>query len=538
MGTIKKNENLMKKLLFIISCILLSSCSQQKILTLITKTPKIKYQKPTNFDKLNNYQKDAVYLTELIKQTYPRLSTKITTENYLIESNNLIEKLSKTQNDLDFEVEIQKFISLLKDGHSYMWINYIGKDKRKFNISLYKEKKDWIIWNIDKSKDSLYIGSKIISINGKKPNEIKNLINKFECGENEFWKLKNFGWKITYPKYLEAVGIIEKGENLILSIAKNNKTEIIKIGKKEKVTFYNIKIKKRKFPFTEKQNNGFYYKVNVEQNFAYLQMNTSLDYVSIKSEISNYTNFITKPIALAYLKKDTKNARNFGITLQSLFNEIENNNIENLIIDLRYNTGGDERPGKQLIWYLTDNKNINGFTDYLNISDYFKTQIKNDYKKYNNLYKKKYNKPIPYGEINITKEFFNQPYFYDITKENSPFLLDNSIPKFKGKVYVLIGTNTFSAGQVLATTIADNNLATLVGKPTGNKPTSQTGASGFKLPNTKKIIMISYTFMERPNKEKNGENALYPNVEIHHTYEQIINGDDKQFEYIINEMKK
>jgi hypothetical protein len=197
----------MKKIiLFIISFTLLSSCSQQKILTLITKTPKIEYQKPNNFDKLNNYQKDAVYLTELIKQTYPRLGTKITTKNYLIESNKLIKKLSEIENDLDFEIEIQKFIALLKDGHSYMGINYIGKDKRKFNVYLYKEKKDWVIWNIDKSKDSLFIGSKVVSINGKKPNEIKNLINKFECGENEFWKLKNFGWKITYPKYLEAVG--------------------------------------------------------------------------------------------------------------------------------------------------------------------------------------------------------------------------------------------------------------------------------------------------------------------------------------------
>jgi len=529
----------MKKIvLFIISFILLSSCSQQRILTLITKTPKIEYQKPTNFDILNDYQKDAVYLTELIKQTYPRLGAKITTENYLIESENLIKNLSEIQNDLDFEIEIQKFIALLKDGHSYMGINYTSKEKSKFNIYLYKEKKDWVIWNIDKSKDSLFIGSKIITINGKNTNEIKTLINKFECGENEFWKLKNFGWKITYPKYLESVGIINKGENLKLTILKNGITKKFEIRKKEKSEFYKTKIKERKFSFTEKQNNGFFYKVNKVKNYAYLQMNTSLDYVSIKSEISNYTNFITKPIALAYLKKDTKNARNFGITLQSLFNEIENNNIENLIIDLRYNTGGDERPGKQLIWYLTDNKNINGFTDYLNISDYFKTQIKTDYKKYNKLYKKKYNKTIPNGEINLTKEFYNQPYFYDITKKGSPFLLDKSIPKFKGKVYVLIGTNTFSAGQVLATTIADNNLATLVGKPTGNKPTGQTGASGFKLPNTKKIIMISYTFMERPNKKKNDEDALYPNVEIHHTYEQIMNGNDKQFEYILNEIKK
>jgi hypothetical protein len=30
--------------------------------------------------------------------------------------------------------------------------------------------------------------------------------------------------------------------------------------------------------------------------------------------------------------------------------------IENVIIDLSYNTGGDERLGKQPIWYLTENK--------------------------------------------------------------------------------------------------------------------------------------------------------------------------------------
>ncbi len=534
-----EKRSLIKRIILLhIFLIVLTSCSQQKILTIITKSPKINYQKPNDYKKLNKYQKDAVYLTELIKLTYPRLYTKITSEDYLTESKGLITCLSKIENDLDFKIEIQKFIALLKDGHSQIGISYRSKEKRKFNIYLYKENNGWIIKNIDNSKDSLLIGSKIVSINGKSINEVENLINKYECGENEFWKLRNFDWRISYPKYLEAVGIINKDENLKLSIIKNNKERKIEIVKKEKSKYYDIKIKKTKFPFTKKQNNGFFYKVDKKQNFAYLQMNTCLDLVTIKSEIGNYTNFITKPIALAFLKKETKNARNFGLTLQSLFNEINNNNIENLIIDLRYNKGGDERLGKQLIWYLTNSTNIKGFTDYLMVSDYFKIQIKDDYKKYNKLYQQKYNQPIPNGEINLTKEFYNHPYFYDITKENSPYLLDNSIPKFKGKVYVIIGTNTFSAAQVLATTIADNNLATLIGEPTGNKPTSQTGASAFKLPNTKKIIFISYTFMERPNKEKNDINSLYPDIEIHNTYKQFLNGNDKQFECIINEIKK
>jgi hypothetical protein len=80
---------------------------------------------------------------------------------------------------------------------------------------------------------------------------------------------------------------------------------------------------------------------------------------------------------------------NFGEFLQSF--KIQEQNITNLIIDLSYNTGGDEL-GKQLIWYV---KRPKGFTEYLNNSDYFKTQIKQDYKKYNALYNEKYLTDLP-----------------------------------------------------------------------------------------------------------------------------------------------
>jgi len=134
------------------------------------------------------------------------------------------------------------------------------------------------------------------------------------------------------------------------------------------------------------------------------------------------------------------------------------------------------------------------------------------------------------------KGVFFQPYFNDITKQGSPFLLDNSIPRFKGNVYVLIGPKTFSAGQYLATTISDNNLATIIGTPSGNKPTCQTGASLLKLPNTKKIITMSYTFGERPDTTKNNEDSLHPDIEIYQTLEDVINGKDIQFQYILKEL--
>ncbi len=528
----------MKYILIIPLLILfLISCSSQKIAKLISKTPKISYQKPANYAQLNKYQKDAVYLTELVKQTYPRLNSKISDSNYLYQSQKLIENLSGIENDLDFEIQIQKFMALLKDGHSNLYISFPFTEK--FPIYLFKEKEKWLIGNIDKCIDSAVIGSKIISINEKPINEIEKLIQNFECAENFYCALGDFqqGSQIL-PKYWEAIGAINKGENLRLVTSKNDKTYTFEIERKVKAQKYYVRPLEREFPFTRKQNNGYYYKVDKTQNFAYLQMNTSLDYVCYKDGISNYTNFLTRPIALMFLKKQTKDARNFGLVLQSLFKQIENDSVHNLVIDLRNNRGGDERTGKQLLWYITEKENINRFTEYLNVSDYFKTQIKVNYKEYNALYKQKYNKSLSNGEINLTKEFYNQPYFYDITKENSPFLLDSSISKFRGKVYVLAGNNTFSAGMVLATTIADNKLATIVGQPTGNKPSTQTGSSLFKLPNTKTIMFISYLYIERPDTTKNQEDALYPDIEIIPTLDDMLNGKDKAFEYIFNEIKK
>jgi hypothetical protein len=102
---------------------------------------------------------------------------------------------------------------------------------------------------------------------------------------------------------------------------------------------------------------------------------------------------------------------------------------------------------------------------------------------------------------------------------------------------LIISPQTFSAGQVLATTLADNNL-TVIGKPLGNKPTGQTGGSAFKLPNTKKIISLSYLYMERPDKSKNDERSLFPDVEIHNTFQDLLNGNNQVIEYILNEIKR
>jgi len=202
---------------------------------------------------------------------------------------------------------------------------------------------------------------------------------------------------------------------------------------------------------------------------------------------------------------------------------------------LRYNSGGDERLGKQLIWYLTERTDINGFTEYGHNSKFYRQSMDKDYKEENEIYIQKYGETLPEGEYNVSTDIYNETYFHDIEKVGSPFLLDNLISKFKGNVYVLIGGYTFSAASVLATTMYDNNLATFVGKPTGNKPSCQTGYSSVKLPQTKELVHLSIMYMERPNKEKNDEIALFPHIEINPSFEKsYLSNIDESIDAILN----
>ena len=501
---------------------------------MLVKTPKIDLKNINGFKKFSDYHKDALYTVELIKKSYPRIYQKI--PKFDKQAQEFIYKSSLLNNEKDFDILLKYFIAQLNDGHTSYNFDFKKYDSNRYGIFLIKEKDNWAIGNIDKEIDSLVIGKKIMSINNFTINEIEEKIIAFESGENKYWKFNEFisNRHFLSPSYWEAIKVLTtKDKTLNIKVMVSDSLFEFSLEPKieNQIKGYQVKTAIPKHRFALKQNNGFYDSISKKDNFAYLQMNKCLDIVSVKSEIGSYSNFITRPLVMSlFIPKDIKKV-DFGKYLQTFFKKINEENIENLIIDLSYNTGGDFRLGKQLIWYLTD-KEPKQFTEYIHNSDFYKKTVKLDYKKYNNLYKNKYGKNLPDGETRITNELVNETFFDEITNEKSLFFVDKSIPKFKGKVYLIISPETFSAGQVLATTLSDNGIATVIGRPLGNKPSTATGGSAFKLPNTKKIISMSYFYMERPNPMLNSEDSLYPEIEIHNSFENFMKGENKIIEYI------
>ncbi len=94
----------------------------------------------------------------------------------------------------------------------------------------------------------------------------------------------------------------------------------------------------------------------------------------------------------------------------------------------------------------------------------------------------------------------------------------------------MVGPNTFSSASDFATVISDNKLATLVGEPIGQKPTSFGDILVFNLPETNLKISVSHKSFGRPDPAKDDDPTLYPDIEIYPTIEDLLDGKDPVFE--------
>ena len=100
----------------------------------------------------------------------------------------------------------------------------------------------------------------------------------------------------------------------------------------------------------------------------------------------------------------------------------------------------------------------------------------------------------------------------------------------KGRLYILIGAETFSAAMNNAAQFQDETHAVLVGETIGEKPNSYQEPRQFRLPNSHLIVRAStryYTF------RKTGENAVRPDKEILPTWDDVRTGRDPVLDWVL-----
>lgn len=216
--------------------------------------------------------------------------------------------------------------------------------------------------------------------------------------------------------------------------------------------------------------------------------------ITKKTDARSYTFNII--ITYGYLNiKSMVNYEQFTRFCDSVFMVIDNQHVQKLVIDLRENGGGNSELGRYLLDYLTDKPYRMAGSSERKVSQQFKDHIEDpEYKQFYGGYEK-YLK-MPNGSLLELSGTSHKP-------------LDHA-HKYHGRLCFLIGAYTFSSANMLAATIKDFKLSTLIGEPTGEPGNDYGELCDVKLPETNFICFTSTTFFARPNNNKSDNQAIIP----------------------------
>jgi hypothetical protein len=99
-----------------------------------------------------------------------------------------------------------------------------------------------------------------------------------------------------------------------------------------------------------------------------------------------------------------------------------------------------------------------------------------------------------------------------------------------GHLFVLIGTNTFSAAMSNAAQFRQRTAAILVGEPIGERPNSYQEAREMRLPNSQLLVRYSTQYYKF---EEGGENIIRPDREVVITWQDYKTGRDPVLEWAL-----
>jgi hypothetical protein len=531
----------MNKILFLLLiCLLFSSCGVFLQKTGVKNyTPKEKITQKG----LNNYQYDFLYLTKLLEEGYPQLDITFPKDEHQKQVEQILSNLAIIDNNTDFVVQARSYLSNLKNQHTNISLSH--EFKYVYPYVIYISSDDWYLLNISRQYDSLQIGKKIIEINGLTTTEVEDQLIDYTFAENKINQQFEFRDLQFYnkPQYLKQIGVIKENfEILKLKFEDHSEIELSPISTESKVDVFNISFKENLI--TKYQNETYLYTIIKEQNFGYLQFNRCHDKIDILEGIESYVKPWLQPIARGYVKrqfkkdKPSKRIANFYNPKYPVFKDfvwqfidsLNTQNVDNLIIDIRNNPGGNLTLGIQLMYFLTEKENLKGFTEYAFTSDIYKKYFKKDYQDL----KKNYPKGVP--QRDLVQSNLGENLFSEITDKNSKYFIQDNRPIFKGNVYLLSNYRTGSAAAMLTTLFQDNEIGTVIGTSVGNNPIGATTYTPMELPKTKAKISIATTYIERPKRESGV--VQIPEIWIEYTISDLINGKDPYLDTVIMQIKE
>jgi len=458
---------------------------------------------------------DLGFLIHTLEDVHPDLY-RYTTQEEIYKIKQEIEKdFSKPLSRVEFYRKVAPLVTKIEDGHTYLTYpveelnEYINEGGTifPFEVRIIGEK---LFVVVDYTRE-IPPGSEILQINRLSTSQLIDELTKYVSGEKLSYRIesvnKNFrallwfvyGWEEFSIKYLSPCG--ETLQKQIKGMTLDELTRKAQELQKES---------------TKKEGN------DTKIQYPYYSY-TSVP--ELKTGIIDFRAF--------------QDLEKFNTFLEETFRKIKEEEIEYLIIDIRNNSGGNSTLGDALLDYLTDKP----WRQFSKIELKVSKQIKEYYQDPLSILKKLY--PESYESAYQASREWYQSVYQEIASlpeggifsSYPEFTEPSENPlRFHGKIYVLIGSHTFSSAVGFAATVKDYGIGTLVGEETGGLPTQFGDIYPFWLPNTNLPVGVSHKKFYRPSGIDDGRGVL-PDIEVTTTLEDILEGKDPVIEQVLEIIK-
>lgn len=297
-------------------------------------------------------------------------------------------------------------------------------------------------------------GDKILSINGVSADSLLNSMLPYVSGELESYKLYRLDFDFTL---------------LLHMLLPAEEYDIEYFSKKENKTL------RHKFPVA---------------TYAELRSRVPKRPGGVRKQPADYSYTIDSINHYAVMDfrrfKEPERMLHFA---DSMFRDLRSRKIDNLIIDIRNNPGGNSSVGDVLLWHLS---------------------------------------PIPFTQFEKTLVKIT-PHTAKLLGWEGPqsqFILhettsDDYIPPSKpeeghyyGKVYLLTSTGTFSSASDFAWTFKETGSGTVIGEETGGVNVCFGDILRFQLPKSKLNVYVSYKRFWQMNADENDIHGTIPDIQV------------------------
>lgn len=292
----------------------------------------------------SEWQEDLKFLQHTVHKDYPFLFKKTTAEEFDAAVEELhINIPSMEQHEI--AVGFARIIGSFKYGHTRMSFSELPFKMHQLPINLYHFSDGVYVQGVHKDYSSA-LGAKVIAVAGKPINEVMEAVYPVVPVENEqFFKAYGFRYMV-YPEVLHAQGVIPKLTNSVeFTFEKDGKQftqsiETLPTGEHMPLTYGYAQ-----------QNGDWLDARSQDKTPLYLKALDKIYFFEYLPE--------TKTVYVRQSQIQDDPSENIPAFYDRVFDFVENNDVERMIIDVRLNGGGNNYKNKDVITRIIESEKIN-----------------------------------------------------------------------------------------------------------------------------------------------------------------------------------